>query len=272
MEQTVAETASTEAMIRVVDLLHHYGLRPTLRDVNLEIRAGELVVIMGPNGSGKTTLLAVIAGLLWPAHGYVEIGGLRRRSSEEVELAIRKRVYYLPAEPWLPPNATGREFLVAVARVYDVPDLQAMDHTDRLLQLFELQQKGDTAIAHYSTGQTKKIALAGALISQASVLLLDEPFSGGLDPSGIQALKRVLKGLAERRDMTILMSSPVPELVEDLADRIALLKGGCVVAFDTAEGLRRLAGVDGVLAEVFERLVQAHTNEHIQQYFEGDES
>jgi ABC-2 type transport system ATP-binding protein len=91
-------------MIRVVDVTHHYGVRPVLRRVNLEVRDGELVAVLGPNGMGKTTLLGVIAGALWPLAGFVEIDGRRRRASVADELAIRRRMAYLTGHyrimPW----------------------------------------------------------------------------------------------------------------------------------------------------------------------------
>ena len=80
-------------MIRAVDITQHYGVRPVLRQVSLEIETGELVAILGPNGMGKSTLLSVLAGVLSPQHGHVEIDGLARRSSEQHELEIRRRTY-----------------------------------------------------------------------------------------------------------------------------------------------------------------------------------
>lgn len=254
-------------MISVVDVTHHYGVRPVLWHVNLEINKGELIAVLGPNGMGKTTLLGVIAGALWPLKGHVEIDGLRRRSSERDEMAIRRRVAYLPDRPWLPGNRTGREFLLAVGRLYDIEDDRLMDHVDRLLRLFDLEQEGDWPIRSYSNGQQKKIALCSALVTEAPVLILDEPFSGGLDPSGILALKKVLQHLAADCDVTVVMAAPV--LVEELAHRIVILADGRVTAFDTADGLRRQSGCSGPLAEVFEQLVHPQTTDNLRQYFEG---
>ena len=258
-------------MIRVVGVTQHYGIRPVLKDVNLEIRTGELVVVVGPNGMGKTTLLGVLAGVLWPCTGYVEFDGVRRRESVESELELRKRIAYLPDQTWLPKLRTGREFILAVGRLYGIEDLRLFDHADRLLQLFDLDKKGDEPIYSYSAGQLKKIALCSALITEAPYLLLDEPFSGGLDPSGILALKSVLHRLAARDDVTVVMTTPVPELVEELADRIAVIRDGQLAAFDTPGGLRRQLGADGPLAEVLQRMLNPQTLENIEHYFERGE-
>ena len=180
-------------MIDLIDVTQHYGIRPVLKHINLRIERSELVVIVGPNGMGKTTLLGVMGGVLQPQHGHVTVGGHRRRQSAEEELAVRRMAVYLPDQPWVPESLTGREYLLAVGRLYDIDQDRLMEHVDRVLCLFELSEQGDHATSSYSNGQQKKIALASALVTEAPVLLLDEPFGGGLDPAGLLALKRVLK-------------------------------------------------------------------------------
>lgn len=242
-------------------------MRPVLRHVSLEIDQGELVTILGPNGMGKTTLLGVMAGVIQPQKGYAEINGLRRYSSPDEELEIRKLVYYLPDHPWLPKNRTGREFLFGVGRIYGLDDDRLFDHVERLLRLFELTREGDWPIRSYSNGQKKKIAICGALVSEAPIQLLDEPFAGGLDPSGIFALKRVLQRLAERGDATIVMTTPVPEVVEELSHRIVVLREGQIAAFESAQGLRRMAQCSGTLSEVLEKLLHPETLDNVATYF-----
>lgn len=254
-------------MIKVVDVSHHYGVRPVLSHINLEVRSGELVVVMGPNGVGKSTLLGIIGGLMAPARGHVEINGLRRRSNEETELKVRRQVAFLPDHPWLPEFITGREWLFAVGQLYEIDADRLMDHIDRVLDLFQLTENGNAPIRTYSNGQKRKVAICGALVSEAPILVLDEPFTGGLDPSAILALRRVLKHLADRADMTIVMASQIPEIVEDLAHRIAVLSGTRIVAFDTMDGLRAQTGLSASLPEVFEKLVHPQTLEHIEGYF-----
>lgn len=255
-------------MIKVVGLTQHYGVRPVLRNINLDIHAGEVVALMGPNGMGKSTLLASIAGALAPQKGYVEIDGLRRRSSEDAELAIRRKVFYLPDHPWLPVHKTGREFLLAVGRLYSVDYDRLFDHIDRLLALFDLDENGDAPISSYSTGQQKKISICSALVSDAPVLLLDEPFSGGLDPAALLALKRVMQRLAERNDITVLMTTPVPEIVQEIAERIAILRDGELVACDTIDGLRTMTSSTGSLEDILAHFMHADTLANIDKYLE----
>lgn len=256
-------------MIELTDVTQHYGIRPVLKRINLRIERGELAVIVGPNGMGKSTLLGVMAGVLQPQHGYAAIAGMRRRQSVDDELNIRKLAVYLPDQPWLPAVRTGREFLLSVGRLYDVDDDRLMNHVERLLDLFNLREQGDSPIRSYSAGQQKKIALCSALVTEAPVLLLDEPFSGGLDPAGILALKRLLQRRVKEEGATVVLTSPVPEIVEEIAHRIIILQDGVVVAADTLEGLRRLTGQHGSLAEILERLLYPDTVEKLQEYFEG---
>ncbi len=254
-------------MITFHDIWHHYGARPTLRGVDLTVRAGELVCVMGPNGMGKTTLLSVAAGLLPPLRGRVEIDGLVRRSSIEAERAIRRRVVYLPDSPWLARFMTGREMLVAVGRLYEIEPVRLFEHIDLLLDVFDLGTQGDQIINNYSTGQRKKIGLCSALVTEAPILILDEPLSGGLDASGLLAVRTILRKLAERRDVTVLMAVPVPELVDQVADRIAVIDHGQIIADGTPDALCRQADRP-TLAEALERLTHPDRPDHLTRYLD----
>jgi ABC-type multidrug transport system ATPase subunit len=254
-------------MIRVVNVTQHYGIKPVLTDVSLHILAGTRTAVIGPNGMGKTTLLSVMAGVLQPQKGYVEINGLRRRASMQEELAIRRECVFLPDRCWLPKNRTGREFLLSVGRLYDIEGERMINHSERLLRLFDLTPIADAPIRTYSAGQQKKISLCTALITEAPVMLLDEPFSGGLDPAGILALKYVLRRLVFDERRTIVVTTPVPELVQEIADRIVVVRNGRIMADGTFEDLRREAGGNGTMDDVLERLIFPETLEYIEQYF-----
>ena len=259
-------------MINVVNVWHHYGIKPILRDVSFYVEPGELVAIMGPNGMGKSTLLGVVGGVLCPLKGYVEIDGHKRRNSVEEEIEIRKKILYLPDNPYLPMRNTGREFLLAMGRLYEVEEQRLMEHVEHLLKVFDLEKQGDSLIHSYSTGQKKKIGICSAFVSEAPILILDEPFSGGLDSAALLALSKILKRLADRKDVTVLMAVPVPELVEPLAHKIAIVADGKILAYDTTDGLRRATNCTGSLTEVLETLIHPDSLENIESYLEGRKS
>ncbi|MEM9353516.1 MAG: ABC transporter ATP-binding protein [Planctomycetota bacterium] len=256
-------------MIRVCGLSHHYGLRPVLKDVDLSVEAGELVVLLGPNGSGKTTLLGCMAGAIWPVRGHVEFDGVRLRETVQQEKQLRQRITYLPDDTWLPANHTGREFLVSVGGLYGIDDFRCFDHADRLLKLFHLEEKQDAVISNYSTGQRKKIALASALMTEAPYLLLDEPFSGGLDPAGILALKGVLKRLREDAQVTVVMTTPVPALVEELADRVAIIQDQTVSLIATPGQIQEQAG-EASFEQALGKILYPEAIDAVGEYFQQE--
>ena len=109
--------------------------------------------------------------------------------------------------------------------------------------------------------------MASALITDAEIFLLDEPFSGGLDPSGIFAMTRVLRRLAEREDRTVVMATPVPTLIEEVADRVAIIENGEITHVGTLEELRQISGRDGDAAEILQHLMHPETSRMIDDYF-----
>jgi ABC-type multidrug transport system ATPase subunit len=207
-----------------------------------------------------------MGGELSPQRGWVEIGGRRRRRSEEEEFAIRRMAIYLPDQPWLPAHKAGREFLLAVGKLYCVPDEEKFERTDHLLKLFDLFEIADKPVTSFSAGQRKKLSLCAALLPAVPVLLLDEPFSGGLDPAGLLALKRVLQHRVAEDGNTIVLSSPVPEIVEEIAGRVVILRDGVVAAFDTIEGLRQRTGVHGSFGAILERMLYPDVARNLESY------
>ncbi|MHC4758122.1 MAG: ATP-binding cassette domain-containing protein, partial [Planctomycetota bacterium] len=143
------------------------------------------------------------------------------------------------------------------------------EHVESLLALLDLKEQADSQIRTYSTGQKKKIGICSAIVTEAPIMILDEPFSGGLDSAALYALSKVLKQLAERKDVTVLMAVPVPELVEPLAHKIAVIDRGQIVAYDTADELRKQTGCGGSLTEVLEALLHPGVLENIENYLQG---
>ena len=259
-------------MIEAFQVTQHYGVKPVLKNVSLKIPTGTRTAVVGPNGMGKTTLLSVLGGVLAPQQGYVEIGGIRRRYSIENELELRRRAVFLPDRSFLPKLRTGREFLLSVGLLYGVKETRLIDHAQRLLNLFELAPLADSPIRTYSAGQQKKIALSSALITDAEFLLLDEPFSGGLDPSGILAMRSVLERLSSKMGRTVVVTSPVPELVAEVAERLIVIRGGEVAADGSLEELRQQTGHLGSLEEMLHEVIFPETLEYVEDYFAGENS
>ena len=260
--------APSPPAIRAVNLTCHYGVKPVLRDLSLDVPAGEILAVMGGNAAGKSTLLAAMAGVVSPWRGFVEVLGNRRRDTPASELAARQACCYLPAAPYVAPGVTARGWVVACGRVWGVEDRRLMDHAARLLALFDLNP--DLKPADASTGQRHKIALAGALASDAPVLILDEPFGGGLDPSGIVALREVLLDAARRRGRTTVMATPVPSLVQEMADRVAVVGAAAgLLALDTPAGLMRRTDT-ATLEAAYGALTQRPARADVAGYLRGE--
>ena len=253
-------------MICANRITQHYGVRPILRDISLQIETGEVAAIIGPNGSGKSTLLSVLGGILSPQRGHVEIDGQRRRSLIRSEREIRQSTVYLPDTVFTPGIVTGRDYILSIAKLYKIQSNRAVEHAERLLKLFCLDDKADSLISSYSTGQKKKIGLCGAMITEAKYFLLDEPFSGGLDPAGILAMKRVLQSFRDDRSRTVIFTTPVAELVDELADRLVLIRDGQIVGDYKVEDLNDGGGES--VTRVVEKLVFPSAVQNIQSYFE----
>ena len=242
-------------MIVARNILHHYGYRSILRGLSFEVARGELVAVMGPNGAGKSTLLGLVTGALWPLEGTLEIDGFLRRSSERAELEIRRKLVYLPDHPWIPSEATGHEFLAIIGELYSIPPRRIIEHIPQLLELFQLDDQALIAISKYSNGQKKKIAIAAALMTDAKILVLDEPFTGGLDPEGMHVLKAVLGQLARDEDRTVLIASQIPEIVARIADQVLILRDADSLESKTMADLRKETAESETVADTISKMV-----------------
>ena len=256
-------------MISVTRVFHHYGLRPTLDNISFAVEAGRTLAIVGPNGSGKTTLMELLAGLASPAEGQVTVNGIERRSTVDNELAIRRQTFFLPASSWFPRNITGRQMLMATGECWQISVRRCFEHIERLLTVFQLGDIADSDVTGYSTGQRKKLSLCSALISQCPILLLDEPFSGGLDPAGITAMKQILQHLTSQEDRTVVLTSPVPELVEEVADEVLILQSGEIVEHAPVSELKKKVGAAS-LDEALRQLIFPETQDELRHYFEQE--
>src|SRR6202047_105153 len=176
--------------IRANGLTKHFGKLEAVRDLTLEVGAGEVFGFLGPNGAGKTTTIRMLTGLVRPTSGSAVVAGVDvGRESPQV----KRRVGYLAETPYLYGKLSGREFLAFMGGLYDVRPALVRQRSERLLSLFELADKADDLVETYSHGMRQKLALAGAMLHEPPVLFLDEPTSG-LDPRSARLVKGLLVG------------------------------------------------------------------------------
>lgn len=215
--------------------------------LSFQVEPGMIYGLLGPNGSGKSTTMRMLLGLLRPTEGTAKIMG-HDIVTESVEA---KRVMgYVPEEPVLPERLTGWEYANYVSDIWQVPRGKDRDEElDELLTLLDIKDASDDLIETYSKGMSRKISLVAALIHQPKVLILDE-VQAGIDPRGAATIKEILNGLRER-GATILMSTHVLEIAEQLCDKIGIINSGKMVAEGSMEQLRIQAKGEKSLEEIF---------------------
>jgi ABC-2 type transport system ATP-binding protein len=225
-------TETPESMpLRISGLAKDYGKVQAVRGIDLEVRAGEVFGFVGPNGAGKSTTIRCVLDLLRPTAGEIRVFGHDPRRDGA---RIRERVAYVPGELRLPERVTGRQFLGSIGR------LRRGFERDRLEELagrFKLDL--DRPIRHLSSGNRRKVSVLSAFLSDADLLILDEP-TGGLDP----LMQHEFLGLvSERRaaGATVFLSSHILSEVQRVADRMAVLRAGKIVASGTVAEVRGLA-------------------------------
>jgi len=213
-------------------LTRHFASRVAVSDASFELAAGEILALLGPNGAGKTTTLRMLAGLIAPTSGSVQIEGdpMTPRAAPR----LRTRIGFLTEAPGLWDNLTVRENLSVYARLYGLrePDRAVND----ALALFELGERSEDRTARLSKGLKQRVALARAIVHQPRIVLLDEPTSG-LDPESARGVRELIVGM-RRQGRAVLLCTHNLDEVERVADRVAVLRSR-LVAVGTAGELRQ---------------------------------
>ncbi|MFQ5590835.1 MAG: ABC transporter ATP-binding protein [Phycisphaerae bacterium] len=190
-----------------------------VKDLDLEIRPGEVFGLLGPNGSGKTTTIKMLLGLLYPTRGRISVFG-----RAPTDVSVKSRIGFLPEESYLYRFLVAHETMDFYGRLFRLPARVRRERTERLLDMVGLHHEARRRVGEYSKGMARRIGLAQALINDPELLILDEPTSG-LDPVGARQIKDVIRELG-RKAKTILLSSHVLSDVEDVCDRVVILYGG----------------------------------------------
>lgn len=238
-------------MIDLRNVTKKYGPKVAVRDLTLSVPAGELFAFLGPNGAGKTTTLKMLCGLLFPTEGTVSVGGFDLRTHGD---AARRLIAYVPDQPFLYEKLTGREFLRFTADLYGMDRKHADDRIARVIDLFHLDDFADDLTERYSHGMRQRTVFAAALVHEPRLLIADEP-TVGLDPKSIRELKVLLRELVAR-GVTVLLSTHTLDIAQELADRIGVIDHGRLLALGTMADLRKQAGRDGNLEELFLQITE----------------
>jgi len=225
--------------------------RPAVDRLDLTIRAGEFYTLLGPNGAGKTTTLRVVAGLLKPDSGSISTFGIDALADP---VAAKRVTAWISDEPMIYDKLTPVEYLEFVAGLWGVETAAAEARAHDLLDWLGLTPHAHERCESFSKGMRQKVALAGALVHEPRLIVLDEPLTG-LDAGAARQVKNVLLKRV-RSGCSVLMTTHILEVAERMAERIGVIAGGRLIAEGTLDELRRRAGRhDTSLEDIFLTLV-----------------
>jgi ABC-2 type transport system ATP-binding protein len=232
-DPTPAGQAVAQPAITVRGLRKSFGRKDAVAGIDLDIGRGSLAGLVGPNGAGKTTSLSMMTGLLRPDIGTVLINGVSVWADPAAAKAV---IGVVPAEVRLFERLSGQELLEYAGRLRALPAGEARRRAAQLLDVLDLKDDARRLVADYSTGMRKKAALGCALIHNPQVLFLDEPLEG-VDPVSADVIRRLLRRFADSGS-TVLFSSHVMELVEQVCDHVSIIAAGRIVATGTMDEVR----------------------------------
>jgi ABC-2 type transport system ATP-binding protein len=228
--------------------------------LDLDIPRGEFHALLGPNGAGKTTTLRMIAGLAKADHGTINVLGNEIVDNADGARNAKRELAFLPDDPMIYGKLTALEYLEFVAGLWGIDGATAANRATDLLKWLDLWSKVDERAEGYSRGMRQKLALAGALIHQPKLMILDEPLTG-LDAHAARTVKDMLADYVKQGN-TIVLTTHILEIAERLSERISIIQKGKILAVGTLDELRARAGRDGAtLEDVFLNLTDVDAAE-----------
>ena len=239
-------------VIETDGLTKRYGETTAVSDLTMAVDRGTVYGFLGPNGAGKTTTMRMLTTLTRPTSGTARVAG-RPVSDRD---AVTPHIGYLPEEPPIYDELTGREQLEYAAGLRDLPEDESAERIESMLERFDLLEDADRRIEGYSKGMRQKVGVIQAVLHRPAVAFLDEPTSG-LDPRAARTMRDTIADLADQ-EMTIFLSTHILPVVDELADEIGVLHDGELVAQGDPETLKSRAetGEARSLEEAFLEVTQ----------------
>lgn len=223
------------AIIKTTNLTKIYGNQKSVDNLNINVNQGEIYGFIGRNGAGKTTTIRMLLGLIKPTSGKIEIFG---EDFFQNQKEILRRIGSIVEVPGFYENLTARENLLINAKIIGVHKKNAIEEA---LEIVGLQHETKKLVGKYSLGMKQRLGIARALLHYPELLILDEP-TNGLDPIGIKEMRKLIKSLAQERNITILISSHILAEVEQLVDHMGIIHEGKLleeIALDTLRKTNR---------------------------------
>ncbi len=237
-------------MIEIQDCTKRYGELVAVNNLSLSIKKSEIFGLLGPNGAGKSTAIKMMVGLIKPDSGTIKISGY---DISEDPINAKRILAYIPEKGYMYEKLTAWEYLTFISGLYNLDENTFIKNATEYLEIFGLTEWKDELIGSFSMGMKQRLLLTSAFMRTPEVIILDEPHNG-LDPKGVRLLKDILFRL-RNEGKTIILSTHIIAIAEQICNEIAIINKGSVVAQGTNEDLRHYAkSSDKDLEDVFLRL------------------
>ena len=244
-------------MIKLKDLTKQYGSFTAVDGINLEVDRGTIFAFLGTNGAGKTTTIRMMTGVLQPTSGSAEIGGY---DIQKHPIEAKFLMGVIPDRPYIYGKLTGREFLLFMGDLYKVRRKIAEPRVSELLETYGLAEWQHDLIDGYSHGMKQRLLMCAAQVHNPPILVVDEPMVG-LDPRGAKLLKDTFRNKA-KEGLTIFMSTHSLSVAEEIADKLAVIQKGRIIASGTVSDLKAQAkGQATDLENAFLQLIEQAEND-----------
>ena len=235
-------------MIEIKNVTKKYGDKIAIKDLNFDIKDGEIFGFIGHNGAAKTTMIKSLVGILNFDNGDILINN---KSIKEDPIACKLEMAYVPDNPDLYENMTAIDFINFVCDMYETEENIRKENIEKYAKMFEIENNLNDDISSFSHGMKQKVALIAALAHNPKVLVMDEPFVG-LDPKAVFDMKNIMKQMA-KEGKTIFFSTHILDVAEKLCDRVAIIKNGNIVKIGKMKDIKGDSSLEKVFLELGEK-------------------